>query len=218
MSHHKQLLANLSHVVYTDDPDRRNQQLAPTAEFQSWYVDQTLSNDTTLVVYNPSLDQVHIAHSGTRLHDKHVKNTVWDLLHDSMIGVGGQAVMPRVALGIDHTKQVQQRYPSATITHTGHSLGGTIATEIGRVLHQDSVVFNPGVSPTEVHRVRNHIYRGWIGHQDSATHIIYRTDRDLVSGSSVIMKYAPSDATIITDETVYTDPHSIRNFSNLQTE
>jgi hypothetical protein len=70
-----------------------------------------------------------------------------DLYTDVQLAIGNIRDTSYYQSAREFVQEIQSSFPDKKITLTGHSLGGTIAAELGEALDLPSVSFNPGSSP-----------------------------------------------------------------------
>jgi hypothetical protein len=107
--------------------------------------DKDLSSERTAVYVKDG--STIISHRGT------VPTDVSDLKQDALILTGDFHKSDRLKKSLSQVETAMKKYPKNIISNTGHSLGGRVASEIGRLLPvRDSkvVAFNIGSSPRDV--------------------------------------------------------------------
>lgn len=130
----------LSKQAYIKKNDR-------SLDVDGYLYDKENSTERTAVYVNPEKESVIIAHRGT------VKSSKSDLKQDALILAGLFDQSERLKNSYELVKNVMSKYPLYTISNTGHSLGFSIASEIGKKLpykHSKVVGFNIGASPVEI--------------------------------------------------------------------
>lgn len=93
--------------------------------------------------YHKERNQVFIGHRGTDPNNP--KNLSYDLVNDYGILMGLSGFLSRNTEGAILSRAA--KLLGAEIIHTGHSLGGTIASNAAHDENTRSIVFNPGSSP-----------------------------------------------------------------------
>jgi Lipase (class 3) len=114
-----------------------------------YQLDKELSNRKTKVYHNPETKKTVVAHRGTKVTDKK------DLLNDVLVATGllSSSTSNRVKNATDIAKKAESKYKDSDIKNTGHSLGGTVASEVGKSLSvKNSAVetYNKGASPLDI--------------------------------------------------------------------
>jgi hypothetical protein len=115
------------------------------------YIVPTLSTDYAFTVHHPKKGII-IAHRGTSMGS--------DLLADYRILTEGTEAIrntPHYRRAKAYTEHVAKYYPGETITHVGHSLGGTTAHFLALERNESSIVFNPGASPLSSKAIGNRV-------------------------------------------------------------
>jgi dienelactone hydrolase len=161
---HINSLQNLSQIAYKKGHGERSAQLHPHYTY-----DEQLSDDDTVVAhhrYNPN--ESIIAFRGTDPHTW--SRAKRDIPADIRLGMGNTS-SDRFVQARRKIQDFHRQHPGRHITLTGHSLGGTIAEEIGRENHIDSAVFNPGRQLVGKRKTK----------ESRAKHEVYRHADDLIS-------------------------------------
>lgn len=111
-------------------------------EVKGFVYDRDLSSRYTAVYVGP--DRIIIAARGT------VPSDPEDLKADALIVAGQFAKSDRLKKSIKDVEAVVQKYPGKRLEFTGHSLGGKVASELGKAVGGKVVTFNMGTSPLEI--------------------------------------------------------------------
>ena len=115
------------------------------SQVDQYVYDTALSTERTAVYAAPN-GEVIVAHRGTDPSDK------MDLEADAFIAVGKFDKSNRFKRSLKTIEEVLAKYPGPLV-QTGHSLGGTTALAIAKLLslrNSKAVVFNPGSSPIDI--------------------------------------------------------------------
>lgn len=107
--------------------------------------DPEISTARTAVYVGPM--NVIIAHRGTVVGD------ISDLKQDALILAGQFDKSDRLKRALQTVEETIRKYPNLQIINTGHSLGGKVASNIGKFLslkNSKVVGFNIGSSPVEI--------------------------------------------------------------------
>ena len=132
-----------------------------------------------------------------------------DIFTDSLVLTGGVESFKKSAHfkeNVRKTKYAIDRYgTNRRVKLIGHSLGGTTAHEIGRLLDVESTAFNPGSSPFSGERsIEQTIYNYW--RQPRTTSSKNRIIRNAYDPLSF---FAKGSLNLFSD---YRQPHSINTF------
>lgn len=167
--------------------------------------DVSLSTERTAVYVGKGI--TIIANRGTIPTDKS------DLIQDALILSGHFDKSDRLKRTLQVINETIKKYPNNKIVNTGHSLGGRVASELGKILDiKDSkvVAFNVGSSPVDV--AKNLLNRGACLLSNSEkckkekNQTLYSTGIDPISLASL----SHHGSVLIKPETV--NVHSLSNF------
>lgn len=102
--------------------------------------DKDLSTKKTLV-YNNGKD-TRVVHRGTD------PKNIGDLASDALLSFGllNKYTSKRIRNAEDVTKKAKEKYNTNTVSHTGHSLGGTVGATIQKK-DEKGEYYNPGTTP-----------------------------------------------------------------------
>lgn len=103
-----------------------------------YLVDKEASGPNHTTFYNPVNKKAVVSYRGTD-----VKNTS-DLLADGFIFAGAESLSARFREAERTANAVTQKYGSANVSVTGHSLGGAQALYVNRRLGLEADAYNPG--------------------------------------------------------------------------
>lgn len=154
----------LSKLAYTPALLRK-QALLSDPELAHFQLLPEYNDDEFFSVYNPQDGYVYNVHRGSAtLHDFGVT--------DVELALGRFEQTKRYKNSFAKSAYMKERYGNVhRMKELGHSLGGTLADEIGFRLHHESAAFNPGTSPF------------WKpAKKDRSINKVYRTHVDPVSG------------------------------------
>lgn len=183
-------LQNASQIAYKASHEERKAQLHP-----HYVYDEELSDDDTVVAhhrYNPN--ESIIAFRGTDPSKLHRAKR--DIPADIALGVGNTN-SDRFVQARKKISEFHRKHPGKHVTLTGHSLGGTIAEELGRERNLDTAVFNPGrqllgkveqknsTSNHEVYRHADDLISNRTKHNDAQEYIANRQVKDRLAAHAV---------------------------------
>lgn len=145
----QQLMATMSKLSYAQTAGDRRMVLRRYGYSEDWSYDDINSTEDFAVVRNNNSGKTVIAFRGTSVDNKHAAR---DLIEDVAITVGTNKETNRYKLTMVAVNRVLKKVdPSKNaVIFTGHSLGGRMASDMGRDLEIPSVVFNKGTGPTNV--------------------------------------------------------------------
>ena len=155
------VLAKSAYDYYLEGPDFAQNELESYG-FGEYAVDEAFSDDHAVTIVKPNGSAV-IAYRGTHVSLNDAMSD-YDLAADALI-LGGYHRNGFVRAGVDfmtrafnqHTRfqraeeryeDVKRMYPEVTLT--GHSLGGQLASYVGRKHGEKAIMFNKGSSPLDV--------------------------------------------------------------------
>ena len=157
-AHEHAILAKASYDYYLENPEFAQNELLEYG-FNDHIIDDSLSDDHAITIAKPDGSAV-ISYRGTHFSvDDSISDN--DLLADGLI-FAGYHKNPIMRFGLNavtnlvgretrfqraenHYKKVKEIYPEVTLT--GHSLGGTIASYVGRRNNEKTYMYNKGSSP-----------------------------------------------------------------------
>jgi hypothetical protein len=183
-----QIELDLSGAAYDNEPQR---------EVGGFVLDEDLSNKKTRVFHNPETKEVKISHKGTDPTDKN------DLKNDLLLSVGllNKHTSQRVRNANKITAEANKKYGAENITHTGHSLGGYLASNSARGENKVET-YNAGTSPLAI--VSNQFKKK----KQNAIH--YTTGVDPISGARLSSK----DKVVLVKPTKL-NVHGLENFAKI---
>jgi hypothetical protein len=132
-------LSKLSEEVYSTPQERRR-------ELENYVLDPRYNYDTLAVYHHKTNGSSVFAHRGTKLTGS-LYTAAKDLWHDKNIVADNFDTSVRYKRHLETARKIAESMPDRNWQHTGHSLGGLTAMQVGRALNQDQRVFNPGISP-----------------------------------------------------------------------
>jgi len=156
--HEHAILAKTSYDYYLESADFAEEELEEYG-FGQYIIDEAFSDDHAVTIVKPDGSAV-ISYRGTHfsIDDSMTDN---DLMADALIATGYhrspkmQYAMNHIAKAIgtetrfqraeNHYKKVKEMYPQITLT--GHSLGGQLASFVGRKYDEKTYMYNKGSSP-----------------------------------------------------------------------
>ena len=130
-----ELLLQMAHEAYVY-PEKRKRNMG------DFIYNPTLSTLRTAIYSNGQ--SIIMANRGTKLGDSK------DLASDAAILTGAFRLSNRYKKARATRLELAAAYPSLTITQVGHSLGGRVASELGREFGDKVVTFNMGENPAEI--------------------------------------------------------------------
>lgn len=213
--HEHAVLAKAAYDFYLESPEKAQDELEEYG-YGDYTVDESLSDDHATTLVKPDGSAV-ISYRGTHFSVDDPM-TDRDLMADALIATGYHR-MPRYqyavnrlanALGTEtrfqraenHYKKVKELHPEVTLT--GHSLGGQLASFVGRKYNEKTYMFNKGASPV--------MDPYFAGDGDFPNHRHYTTGTDPISYGATFDR---SEQVIdIPDPDEYTDylTHSLNYF------
>jgi hypothetical protein len=113
-------------------------------ELAGFGLDPLISTERTAVYVSPAKGKIIIGHRGTVPSDQS------DLKQDALIIAGQFDKSDRLKRALRTVEDAVKKYPGLQLENTGHSLGGRVAAEIGKVLGGRVVTFNMGSSPADI--------------------------------------------------------------------
>lgn len=140
-------LANILKKSYASNEEAKQALLK-----YNYVLDEKLSNDNQKVFYNPKTKKLLVAVAGT--------HNVKDAVTDVYLVAGKLKETSRYKEAKKVLEQARKRYPSASenVDLLGHSLGGSIASRIGK--NKDRIhTFNKGSTIGEISRANEKSYR-----------------------------------------------------------
>ncbi len=155
--------AKMSENAYGDNLDISPWEKIDTAEHPS-------SGYGAVAYYNPATGEVVIAHRGT--------SDRGDLFQDAgMYLFNAKGEQSKLAL--EFTNHIKANYPGANITHTGHSLGGSIANFMAKEDPSSSAIAFDPLGTASVSDFVNKIVKG----NDKHTNIVnFISDPNIING------------------------------------
>jgi len=132
-----------------------------------------------------------------------------DVATDVLLGLGGEDALKKsykYKKARELVKSIQSVLPQNPIKLVGHSLGGSVAHQLGKELNVQSVAFNPGSSPLSGKKTLAQdviAYAVKEGDTDDPKHVVLRNAWDPIS-------YFEKDVSHVISHPE--DPHSIRPF------
>ncbi len=141
--------SRLSGVVYEQGTNARKRALKQH-KLRGYKYDKEFSDKHTAVFVHPVTRRVIVAARGTELK-KGLGDAIDDLATDALLVTGNLTRSARFRKLDEKLKSLRERYREHKIELTGHSLGGALAVELGKV-HQDVDVhaFNAGTGPLDM--------------------------------------------------------------------
>lgn len=125
------IYSNVAKATYDDVYDLTNYNLP------NYIIDNQLSNDRTLVVYNPIIKHTIIGYRGTKINQH--KDNAYNLL----IGLGLQKHHNEYKRNKRTVQYAMNKYKGYKIETVGHSRGALDAYNIGQEFNIPSHSFNP---------------------------------------------------------------------------
>jgi len=110
---------------------------------EGYTIDQELSDNESLVLFNDQGQEVTLAVRGTD------PSNLIDLRADAQILRGGEGTTERFTGEFDKMARIMEKYPDAKHVVTGHSLGGNISYKLARHFDIEGHHFNSGASVRE---------------------------------------------------------------------
>lgn len=185
--HEHAVLSKTAYDYYLESPRIAQEELAEYG-YSDYKIDHSLSDDHAVTVVKPS-GQAVLAYRGTHFSVDDAM-TDRDLLADALILTGyHRSPMYQYAVNSlsnvmgtetrfqraeNRYKDVKARYGDVTLT--GHSLGGQLASFVGRKYKEPTLMFNKGSSPIA------DVYHAGTGFYDN--HVHYTTGTDPISFGS----------------------------------
>ena len=134
-------------------------------------VDENLSNADNVVLHNPETGETHISYRGTTDNPvgrpKEFVND-WRINGERTLG---RTRPTRLAEAEEQFLKVAGKYGKDNLSVSGHSLGGGISTDIGRIFDVEGHHFNPAITTEQV------LFDG----ETTAEQFIYKTPLDFAS-------------------------------------
>jgi len=156
--HEHAVLAKSAYDYYLESPDFAQKELEEYG-FDEYMIDEAFSDDHAVTIVKPDGSAV-IAYRGTHFSVDDAM-TDRDFMADALIATGYHrspayqyavnhlanviGTETRFQRAENHYKKVKEMYPEVTIT--GHSLGGQLASFVGRKHGEKTIMFNKGSSP-----------------------------------------------------------------------
>lgn len=135
------IFARASQLAYSGDNDEADKLANHT-------LDKELSNQYHKVWKNNDTGDLILSHRGTEIKKGKIKDRLKDIGSDLALTFGLQSLDPRFRQEERFLKNVENKYQGKKIDLASHSLGGTIAGELGK--KSDAVrnvhTFNKGAS------------------------------------------------------------------------
>ena len=143
----KNKYANLSALAYATSTANKEKYLQKMDKADRWALDRELSNRDVSVLKNKHTGEIVVSVRGTDLDSKDTRGR--DLRSDIGIAFGVSHLGKRnkeVKKIVEKTIKKYGKKP----TICGHSLGGKVASNIGKSMKLKTYTFNQGSSPTDI--------------------------------------------------------------------
>jgi hypothetical protein len=137
------------------------------ADIKGWKINEELSNDKGLVVYNEETGKAKVAFRGTD------KTNIGDIEADARIYVGSEQNHEHFTTAKTQMREAIEKYGLENVSTTGYSLGGNKSWNMGNDFGVPSTGFNPFIGKNIVNQPEN--FRTGIKHK------IIRTQDDMPS-------------------------------------
>ena len=172
--HEHAVLAKAAYDYYLESPEIAEKELKEYG-FKDYVIDHEHSDDHAVTIVKPDGSAV-ISYRGTSYKPFH-PTMDYDLLADSLILSGTHNIIgggTRFQRANEHYNKVKKIYPDVTLV--GHSLGGKLASHVGRLNNEKVYMYNKGSGPMEMLE--------YFGNKKFHNHKHYTTGHDPISFAS----------------------------------
>lgn len=192
--------AILSDISYKTTVGLKKKELKKN-NLERYKIDPKHTNKNTVTLHDKDSNKTVISFRGTSTSDlEH------DLTTDLAIATGTENISDRFKRSEKILLNAMEEYGRDNITLVAHSLGGTIALNLGKKHDLEVHAFNPGSS---ISSIRRGITGAVLGDDTKNKRVIYKTADDPIS---LFSKFQGDNTTVKEFNVDSINPHSLDNF------